>query len=192
MLITDPICIGIQNKKESLQTDKKMQIYKSKPENRSGQILLLVSFIAIVLTLLIIFSERETICCFSRVSDIVIFLVLIVLVCVWILFILDEAIWQIWGKEECSYDNQGIIVTKYRMIKKRKYIPWDAISSVSPYSPSRIWKVMTYFTISGTTQDKILIRYGNGKKFICGTNLNRIQQHDVLGILQTHVANHNR
>ena len=169
-----------------------MQIYKSKPENRSGHILLLVSFIAIVLTLLIIFSERETIFCFSRVSDIVIFLVLIVLVCAWILFILDEAIWQIWGKEECSYNNQGIIVTKYRMIKKRKYIPWEAISSVSPYSPSRIWKVMTYFTISGTTQDTIVIRYGNGKRYTCGTNLNRIQQREAISLLQTQMVHCNK
>ena len=77
------------------------------------------------------------------------------------------------------------------MIKRRMYIPWEEIIDVSPYSPKRIWRLITYFTISGMTQDTILIRYRDGKRYACGTNLNRTQQEEVLGILQAHVAHHN-
>lgn len=150
-------------------------IYTSKPENKSGIILLLMSILTIIIVVIIILSETEILYEIEKTSDIAIACSVLLLVCCWAVFLMDEAIWQICGEERCECNNDGIIITKRRMINRRKVIYWGEITNISFYNPNSIWKTVTFLTVAGVTQDTILIRYGNNKKYRMGTNLKRTQ-----------------
>ena len=154
-------------------------IYSTKPENKSGFILLLMSLGGLFLA----FGYGSLLLDCSKISDIVIVSLILLSIGTWIYYILDEAIWQMFGKEKCEYNDKCIIITKHRIFKSRKVILWSEITNISLYTPTKIWEIITFFSLSGTSQDTILFRYRKGKKYKCGANLNRIQAQRAIRLL---------
>ena len=119
----------------------------------------------------------------SKISDVVIVSLILFAIGAWIYYILDEAIWQMFGKEKCEYNDKCIIITKHRIFKSRKVILWSEITNISLYTPTKIWKIITFFSLSGTSQNTILFRYRKGKKYKCGANLNQIHAKKIISSL---------
>ena len=155
-------------------------IYEAKPENKSGFILSLLSIAGVVLLFIIVHEEGLFFCDLNKPSDILIISVLFLFICGWLLFIIDEAFWQIFGRETCECQNMEIIITKYRLIKRKKIIRWSEITNISEYNPNLIWGIITFYTIAGTKQDTLIIHYGKGKKYSFGVNLTPKQVNAVV------------
>ena len=139
------------------------RVYSTKPENKGGFFLLLT----ILAGLIMVYGYGSILLDCSKISDIVIVSLVLLAILAWNYYILDEAIWLMFGKEKCEYDDSKIVITKHRLFKRRKEIPWNEITDISLYSPGLIVELFTYPSLTGTPQGTILIKYGKGK------NLNR-------------------
>ncbi len=157
-------------------------LYKSRPENKGGFALACFVILIMIMIAIIVYEERLYLVDMENVLDCITMLFICMVIVAFLFYLLDEAYWQIFGVEVCEYDSMGIRITKKRIIKKVKYIQWTDVSYISELKINPIWKVITHFTISGVSQDKIVIHYGHSKVFRCGTNLNKIQLQELLNI----------
>ena len=155
------------------------RVYSTKPENKGGFFLLLMSFAGLIM----VYGYGSILLDCSKISDIVIVSLILFAIFAWIYYFLDEAIWLMFGKEKCEYDDTKIVITKHRLFKRRKEIPWNEITDISLYSPGLIVEIITYPSLVGTPQGTILIKYGKGKKYKCGVNLGRIKAQKVINEL---------
>ena len=156
------------------------RVYSTKPENKGGFFLLLMSFAGLIM----VYGYGSILLDCSKISDIVIVSLVLLAILAWIYYFLDEAIWLMFGKEKCEYDDTKIVITKHRLFKRRKEIPWNEITDISLYSPGLIVELFTYPSLTGTPQGTILIKYGKGKKYKCGVNLGRIKAQKVIEMLK--------
>ena len=156
------------------------ELYISKPENKGGVILLGFAIFVIIVLIIVICTDRPMLSDIEKPTEWLVLTMLLLAVAAWVIYILDEAIWQICGAEICEYDDERIYVTKKKMVKRRWRISWSDISEVAEYSPSTVWKAVTSMTMAGTPQEKIVIRYGKGRRLKCGTNLNEIQTREAI------------
>ena len=156
------------------------RVYSTKPENKGGFFLLLMSFAGLIM----VYGYGSILLDCSKISDIVIVSLILFAIFAWIYYFLDEAIWLMFGKEKCEYDDTKIVITKHRLFKRRKEIPWNEITDISLYSPGLIVELFTYPSLTGTPQGTILIKYGKGKKYKCGVNLGRIKAQKVIEMLK--------
>ena len=163
------------------------RVYSTKPENKGGFFLLLT----ILAGLIMVYGYGSILLDCSKISDIVIVSLILLAIGGWIYYFLDEAIWQIFGKEKCECNDMMIIITRQRLLKKRKVIYWNEITNISLYKPNKIWDIISFFTIVGSSQNTILIQYGSKKKYKCGVNLNPIQVQKVIKMLVNQNANIN-
>ena len=154
------------------------RVYSTKPENKGGFFLLLMSFAGLIM----VYGYGSILLDCSKISDIVIVSLVLFAILAWNYYILDEAIWLMFGKEKCEYDDTKIVITKH--LKRRKEIPWNEITDISLYSPGLIVELFTYPSLTGTPQGTILIKYGKGKKYKCGVNLGRIKAQKVIEMLK--------
>ncbi len=166
-----------------------MLVYSTKPENKSGLFLLLLSVAATFVLVYIVIEERTLLFDLNRNSDLVIVVLLVLIICTMIHYVLDEAIWQLFGEERCECDNEAIVITKRRLLKRRKVISYGDISSITEYVPNTLWQIVTYFTIAGMSQDTIMIRYGRNRKYSCGANLNKRQIQKTMETLTMYMGN---
>ena len=161
-----------------------LQIYRSKAPNQSGYLLLALTFAVLSVMFLLFYIDKDILFSITVASDVVIVVLIALIICTWILYLLDEAIWQISGREECVCNGTGIIITKRRLIRRRKFIPWNVLSDVSPYTPNHLWQFITRFTVTGVPQDTIIIRYGRDQKYTCGAGLSRSQALDAINLIR--------
>lgn len=159
------------------------RVYSTKPENKGGFFLLLMSFAGLIM----VYGYGSILLDCSKISDIVIVSLVLLAIFAWIYYFLDEAIWLMFGKEKCEYDDTKIVITKHRVFKRRKEIPWNEITDISLYSPGLIVELFTYPSLTGTPQGTILIKYGKGKKYKCGVNLGRIKAQKVINELYKNI-----
>lgn len=159
------------------------RVYSTKPENKGGVFLLLT----ILAGLFLVYGYVSILLDCSKISDIVIVSLILFAIFAWIYYFLDEAIWLMFGKEKCEYDDSKIVITKHRLFKRRKEIPWNEITDISLYSPGLIVELFTYPSLTGTPQGTILIKYGKGKKYKCGVNLDRIKAQKVINELYKNI-----
>lgn len=160
-----------------------MLIYSTKPENKGGIFLLLMSFGG----LFMVYGYGSLLLDCRKISDIVIISLVFLAISAQIYYFLDEAIWQMFGKEKCEYDDTKIVITKQRLFKRRKEIPWSEIADISLHSPNIIVELFTYPSLVGIPQGSILIKYGNGKKYKCGVGLDRIKAQKVINELYKNI-----
>ena len=116
------------------------RVYSTKPENKGGVFLLLT----ILAGLFLVYGYVSILLDCSSISDIVIVSLILFAIFAWIYYFLDEAIWLMFGKEKCEYDDSKIVITKHRLFKRRKEIPWNEITDISLYSPGLIVELFTY------------------------------------------------
>lgn len=72
----------------------------------------------------------------SNIWDVVFLPIPLLLPLCLVYYNLDEGIWQLTGKEICECDDKGIVITKHRLFKRQKYIPWSEITKIYLYSPN--------------------------------------------------------
>ena len=157
------------------------ELYKSRPENRGGALLVVFALCVVVGLITVVIMERPS------TSDWLAVAVLMLVFTTWTAYLLDEAIWQICGIETCEYDNEGIYVTKKKLVRRIWRISWNKISNVSEYSPHPLWKAITQITVAGKPQEKIVISYGMGRKLRCGTNLTERQCQEVMKTIENRI-----
>ena len=115
------------------------RVYSTKPENKGGVFLL----VTILAGLFLVYGYVSILLDCSKISDIVIVSLILFAIFAWIYYFLDEAIWLMFGKEKCEYDDTKIVITKHRLFKRRKEIPWNEITDISLYSPGLIVELFT-------------------------------------------------
>lgn len=157
-------------------------LYTSKPENRGGLKLAFFLFFIILIIGILVYEERLLMVGLGNFFDYFMILMICMVVIFFLLYLLDEAFWQMFGVEICEYDISGIRITKKSIVKKTKFIRWNEISNISEAKTHPIWKVVTYFSLAGIPQDKIAIYYGHRKVYTCGTNLSIIQIRETLDL----------
>ncbi|MBR3938444.1 MAG: hypothetical protein IKJ67_00520 [Bacteroidales bacterium] len=158
-----------------------MLIYSTKPENKGGIFLLLFTVMGFIAA--ISFGSLLLEC--SKISDILIIILILFVVGAGLCYILDEAVWQMFGKEICECDDTKIIITRRRLFKRRKMILWNEITNISLYDTNNLQEIFFSFTLAGSFQNTIQLRYGNGKKYKCGANLSKIQAQNVIKLLKS-------
>ena len=163
-----------------MNDDVVLQIYQSKAPNQSGYLLLTLAVAVLSVMCWLFYLERDILFNIKAASDVIVLLLVVAIICTWILYLLDEAIWQIFGKEECVCNKTGLVITKRRLIRRNRKIPWNDLLEISPCVPSHFWQLITHFTITGVPQDTIMVRYGNGRKITCGAGLNRTQAQEAI------------
>lgn len=157
-------------------------LYTSKPENRGGLNLAIFLFFIILIIGILVYEERLFMVDFGNFFDCFILIMICTVIIFFLFYLLDEAFWQMFGVEICEYDISGIRITKKSIVKKIKFIRWNEISNVSEAKIHPIWKIVTYFSLSGIPQDKIAIYYRHRKVYKCGTNLSIIQTRETLDL----------
>lgn len=157
------------------------ELYKSRPENMGGALLVGFALCVVVGWTIVFITERPTALDWFAVT------VVMLVVASWTAFIVDEAIWQICGIETCEYDDEWIYVTKKKLVRWKWRISWNKISNVSEYSPHPLWKAITQITMAGKPQEKIVISYGMGRKLRCGTNLTERQCQEVMKTIENRI-----
>lgn len=158
-----------------------IHIYSTKPENKGGIFLLLFSVMGFIAA--ISFGSLLLDC--SKISDIVIIILILLVVGVGLWYMLDEAVWQMFGKEKCECDDTKIIITRHRVFKIKKVIPRSEITNISLYDTNNLRERFFSFTLSGSSQNTILLRYGNGRKYKCGANLTKSQARNAIKLLKS-------
>lgn len=126
----------------------------------------------------------------SNIWDVVFLPIPLILPLCLVYYNLDEGIWQLTGKEICECDDKGIVITKHRLFKRQKYIPWSEITKIYLYSPNIYLELLrliyfhqNFYEIK--SQSTIVLRYGNGKKYKCGTNLSKTQAQKAIKLLKS-------
>lgn len=157
-------------------------LYTSKPENKGGWGLTFFSFIFILMVGILVYEECLFMGGLENFFDYTVFLVICIIIMILLSYLLNEAFWQIIGVEICEYDCNGVKITKKSILKKTKYIRWNEISNVSEVTIHPIWRIITHFTLSGVSQNKIAIHYKQRKIFKCGANLSKEQIRKVIEV----------
>lgn len=158
-------------------------VYSTKPENKSGFILLLLAVLAIIILFFIVIEEGDILFDLNIFSEITIIVVLLFILMGWVYYFLDEAIWQLLGEEDCECNDEILVITKRRLFKRKKVIRWSDITHITEYVPNKIVQIFTYCTITGVSQNTILIQYGEGKQYRCGVNLKKKQIQNSIKML---------
>ncbi len=157
------------------------ELYKSRPENRGGALLVVFAVCVVVGLITVVIMERPS------TSDWLAVAVLMLVFTTWTAYLLDEAIWQICGVETCEYDDEWIYVTKKKLVRWKWRIRWSEISDVSVYNHHALWKAITYNTLAGKSQEKLVISYDKERKLRCGTNLTERQCQEVMKTIENRI-----
>ena len=90
-------------------------------------------------------------------------------------YLLDELLWQFNGKEIISYTNDCLnIEHSHRLFKVHQKIQWEEFLQASKYHSRFI--LISYLSLSGTSQYTISISTKDKRRIDCGVNLTNDQR----------------
>ena len=158
-------------------------IIETSPERKSVfylSIILLVDFFFFVVTMVVLLLSDpisfNIILKIANTFSIEIFI---------FLYLLDEILWQIKGKERIEYDSIYIYIEKTgKIFTKHKRISRKDIVDVSYRKINPIWEFICYISVTGNAQDRLTILSKTGRKINCGWNLNNIDCENVIEIMR--------
>lgn len=151
-----------------------------KPENKSGFFLLILAILFGSIGIWQLLAVTLTTPIFEAFGLITCLFLVIILSFI----VLDEAIWQLIGKESLLYDKTKLVVVQKRLFCRKQEIAWRDILHIDTMKQNSLWKIITYLTIAGTDQKSIQI-VTRRKKVKCGVNLSLSQVQALKSQLDT-------
>lgn len=168
-----PLIIGRNN-----NCFMKKIIIETYPEHKSVfylLMLLLVSFFLFVFTIVFLISDPISFKIILKIISVSSIELLISL------YLFDEILWQVKGRERIEYDSIYIYTEKTgRIFNKHKKIPRKAILDVYFREINPIWEFICYISVTGNAQDRLTIISKTGRKINCGWNLNEVDCANVI------------
>lgn len=159
----------------------KKTILETFPEKKSVlylSMLLFVSFLLCVFTIVLLLSDPIN---FITILKTIIAFSIEILI---LLYLLDEILWQMRGKERIEYDSGFIYIEKTgRVFNNHEKISRKDISDVYFREFNPIWEFICYIAVTGNAQDRLTILSRTGKRINFGWNLNDIDCENVRGII---------
>jgi len=157
-------------------------IIETSPKHKSVfylLILLLVSFFLFVITIVLLLSDPISFKIILKITSAFSIETLI------FLYLLDEILWQMKGRERIEYDSTYIYTEKTgRIFNKHERISRKDILDVYYREINPIWEFICYITVTGNAQDMLTIMSKTGRKINCGWNLNDVDCASVIEIVR--------
>ena len=157
-------------------------IIETSPERKSVfslSILLLVSSYLFVVPMILLLSDPISFNIILKITGVFSIYILI------FIYLLDEILWQIKGKERIEYDSTYIYIEKTgKIFTKHKRISRKDIVGISYRKINPIWDFICYISLTGNAQDRLTILSKTGRKINCGWNLNNIDCENVIEIMR--------
>lgn len=160
----------------------KKMILETFPEQKSVfylSMLLLASFFLFVFTIVLLLSDHINFIIILKTTSAFSIEILI------FLYLLDEILWQMRGKERIEYDSSNIYIEKTgRIFNEHERISRVDILDVYFREINPIWEFICYITVTGNAQDRLTILSKTGKRINCGWDLNDVDCENVIEIIR--------
>lgn len=170
-----------QNNNEIIKFMKKM-ILETFPEQKSVFYLLMIllaSFFLFVFAIVLLLSDHINFIIILKIISAFNIEILI------FLYLLDEILWQMRGKERIEYDSTYIYTEKTgRVFNKHERISRKDVLDVYFRKINPIWEFICYITATGNAIDRLTILSRTGKRINCGWNLNDLDCENVIEIIR--------
>jgi len=137
--------------------------------------ILLVSLFLFVFTIVLLLSDPISLKIILKTTIAVSIEILI------LLYLLDEILWQMRGKERVEYDSTYLYIVKTgRIFNIHERISRNEILDVYIRETHPVWEFVCYLTVTGNARDRLTILTKAGKRINCGWNLKNSDCENVI------------